>query len=98
MEVSYWTRSRLTRRGLLRGAGMAAGALTLAPAIAACRGSSAKQSGGTAVRDESALRPVKGGTLIGSIEIDVSNLDYAFAADGSSTAVIADCVEPLLAV
>jgi acetyl esterase len=45
MEDSYWIQNQPTRRRFLRGIGLAAGALTLAPAIAACRGSSNSSSG-----------------------------------------------------
>jgi len=91
MEESYWMRQQPTRRRFLHGIGMAAGALTLAPAIAACRGSARQSSGGAA-------RPVRGGTLTSSLGSDVSNLDYAFSTDLSSRVIIANCVEPLLTV
>src|SRR5712692_750768 len=98
MEKNYWTRSRATRRGFLRGIGIVAGALTLAPAIAACSSRGAKQSGGSAATVEATSKPVKGGTLISSTPTDISNLDYAFGGDLSGNAVIANCVEPLLKV
>jgi len=92
MEDSYWIRNQPTRRHFLRGIGLAAGALTLAPAIAACRTSAKPNSGSTA-------RPVRGGTLTSSIGTEPASLDYAFAADiVFSEAIIANCVEPLLTV
>jgi peptide/nickel transport system substrate-binding protein len=96
MHDSYWMRHRPTRRDFLRGIGMAAGALTLAPAIAACRGSAGRSGAGDTASGGSTARPVRGGTLTSSITSDVSNLDHAFATDNFSKAIIADCVEPLL--
>jgi len=84
-----------TRRRFLRGMCMAAGALALAPAIAACR-TSAKR--GNPPGTGSAGRPVKGGTLTSSLVSDVSNLDHAFSTDSQSKVAIANCVEPLLTV
>src|SRR5947208_2435455 len=97
MQENSWRRYRSTRRGFLRGIGVAAGALTLAPAIAACGGLK-RNSRGSTVGSAGAGGPVKGGTLTSSLAIDVSNLDYAFAADGWSPLVIGNCVEPLLTV
>jgi len=74
---------------------MAAGALTLAPAIAACR-TSAKP--GNPASTGNAARPVRGGTLTSSLNQDVRNFDYAFDAEVTSKAIIANCVEPLLTV
>jgi len=73
-----------------------AGALTLAPAIAACR------AGGKRIGTASSAgpgRPVRGGTLTSSLQFDPQTLDYAsFGNDGQSKATIANCVEPLLTV
>ena len=64
MKESYWgIRYRLTRRGFLRGAGVAAGALTLGPAVAAC-GASRKQRSGGPASYQAGARPVKGGSLL----------------------------------
>jgi len=104
MEESYWIHNRPTRRRFLRGIGIAAGALTLAPAIAACRGGARQGTGGNVRQVSSgnggggAARPVRGGTLTSSLGTDVSILDYAYNFDLSSRAIIANCVEPLLAV
>jgi len=98
MEQSYWLRCRPARRRFLRGVGIAAGALTLAPVIAACRGGARQSNGGNAESSDSAGRPVRGGTLTSSLDSDVSNLDYAFSNDIKTKVIIANCVEPLLTV
>jgi peptide/nickel transport system substrate-binding protein len=98
MEERYWTRYQPARRRFLRGIGIAAGALTLAPAIAACRGNARQSNGGNAAGSGSAARPVRGGTLTSSLDSDVVNLDYAFGNDIKTRVIIANCVEPLLTV
>jgi peptide/nickel transport system substrate-binding protein len=98
MAESSRTRSKPTRRRFIRGAGIAAGALALAPAIAACRGSAGRRSGGNSASSGSAGRTVRGGTLTSSSITDVVTLDYAFNADAGGKATIANCVEPLLTV
>jgi len=97
MQDSYWIRLRPTRRRFLRGIGVAAGALTLAPAIVACR-TGAKRSASNATGKQSAAQPLRGGTLTSSMNSDVSDLDYAFTTSVFSKAIIANCVEPLLTV
>jgi len=99
MEESYWRRARATRRDFIRGIGIAAGALALAPAIAACR-TSDKRGGaaGNAAGTGPASRPVRGGTLTSSTVTEAANLDYAVSTDASSSAIIKNCVEPLLTV
>jgi peptide/nickel transport system substrate-binding protein len=95
MEERYSIRYRPTRRRFMRAAAMAAGALTLAPGLAACRGSAGHSSQGTG----SAARPVRGGTLTSSMGSDADNLDYASASAGPfNKVIIANCVEPLLTV
>jgi len=98
VEESHWIRDNPTRRRFLHGIGMAAGALTLAPALAACRGDTKRGSGGSAAATGGADRPVRGGTLTSSLGSDPSGLDYAFNSDLFSKAIIANCVEPLLTV
>jgi len=94
MQAGNSPRQRSTRRAFIRGVAAAAGALTLAPVIAACRSGAAPRAGGTA----GSARPIKGGTLTSSLAGDVNTLDYAFATDLFSNAMIANCVEPLLTV
>jgi len=96
MDESYWIRHRPTRRAFIRAAGVTAGALALAPAIAACRGNAKPSNRGNAAGSGSAARPVRGGTLTSSLNADVVNLDYALATDAPSRVIIANCVEPLL--
>jgi len=96
MEPNYRLLHRPTRRDFIRGIGVAAGALTLAPAIAACR-AGGKRSGTASSAGPG--RPVRGGTLTSSLNFDPQTLDYAsFGNDGPSKGIIADCVEPLLTV
>jgi len=98
MEERYWIRSQPTRRRFLRGIGLAAGVLTLAPAIAACGGGAMRSNSGHAAGNQSAAQPVRGGTLTSSLNSDPSSLDYAVGFDFPSKAIIANCVEPLLTV
>lgn len=44
MQDNYWTRRRSTRRGFIRGLGLAAGAAAVAPVIAACGSSNNKNT------------------------------------------------------
>jgi peptide/nickel transport system substrate-binding protein len=94
MEKTYWARHLSTRRAFVRGIGLAAGALTLAPVVAACR-TSAKTNGAAS---GGAARPVRGGTLTSSMGSDADSLDYAFTTSVFSEAIIANCIEPLLTV
>jgi peptide/nickel transport system substrate-binding protein len=98
MEESYWIRRWSTRRDFIHGIGAAAGALALAPAIAACRTTAKRSTAGNPATNGSAAQPVRGGTLTSSLGSDVSSLDYAFNTDGNSKVIIANCVEPLLTV
>jgi len=94
MQTGNSPQQRSTRRAFIGGVAAAAGMLTLAPVIAACRSTAACRDGGAA----SSARPIKGGTLTSSMSGDVSTLDYAFATDFYSNAMIGNCVEPLLTV
>jgi len=99
MEESYWTRPRPTRRDFIRGSGIAAGALALAPVIVACRAPTRQSEAGNAGSSGSAARPVRGGTLTSSAVSDPSSLDYAsIGVDPIGHAIVANCVEPLLTV
>jgi peptide/nickel transport system substrate-binding protein len=92
MDEIYWIRHRPARRDFIRAIGLAAGALTLAPVIAACRASGRQ---GNAASSGGAAWPVRGGTLTSSLNADVSGLDYAFATDAPSKVIISNCVEAL---
>lgn len=94
MGTQIWTQRPYTRRSFVRGIGMAAGALALAPAIAACRGSAKRGSASSAAG--SAARPVRGGTLTSCLPGDVTTLDYASTINLLNEAIIGNCVEPLL--
>lgn len=96
MQRSRPGRRRYTRRGFVRGLGVAAGIFALAPALAAC-GSKSKASGSTA-SGEAGARPRRGGTLTVRSMGDVSNLDYASAADLVSKFVINQSVEALVSL
>jgi peptide/nickel transport system substrate-binding protein len=113
MEENYWTRRRCSRRGLIKGFGIAAGAAALAPVIAACgssnknnsisnAGKAATSGAGAAAHATQAgttgPKPVRGGTLTLSSFSDVSNLDYAFTNDVYSGFILQNVVEPLLTV
>jgi peptide/nickel transport system substrate-binding protein len=95
MPGTYWPQGRLTRRESIRRFGMAAGALALLQALAACKSSRSTPSGASAT---GASHPVRGGTLTSSMNSDINTLDYAFATDFYSNAMIANCVEALLTV
>jgi len=94
MRERYRLRHYPTRRDFIRGLGLAAGALALAPAIAACRGRAG--SSANSLHGQSAAGPVRGGMLTSSLQADGSNLDYAYSGDPWSKVIIANCVEPLL--
>jgi peptide/nickel transport system substrate-binding protein len=94
MDTSYWSEQRrLTRRALLRRAGLLTGAAAASPLILAC--SPGSKRSGTASTSASAT-PVRGGTLIVRIAAEVSNLDYAYRTDAYSGFVIGNCVETLV--
>lgn len=89
---------RSTRRRFLRRIGLAAGALALALAVVACGGSGTKHGAAEHAGTARATGPVRGGTLISSLPLDIVSLDYAAGGDIQSAAVVANCVEPLLTV
>jgi len=91
MDESHGVRHQPTRRRFLRGIGVTAGALALAPAIAACRGSATRRNSGDAGDSVGAARPVGGGTLTSAMSSDPSGLDYAFNGDPYSKVIIANC-------
>ena len=83
MDANYWTRARgISRRGFLRGAGLAAGGALLA----ACGGttksskkaSATAASKGASAKATSTPQPVRGGTLTVRMPSDVSLFDYAY--------------------
>lgn len=93
MDARFWQGRHYTRRGFIRGVGVAAGSLALAPAIVAC----GNKSGGGASRAVSgASKPIRGGTLTVRMQSDVNGLDYATSMTIYSNFVIFQCVERLV--
>ena len=108
MEPNYWTR-RTTRRGFIRGAGVAATVVTLAPSLAACGGSkknarttgaataSVAAAGRTSTAAASAAeKPVRGGTLTMAMAADITSFDPAKIQDGYSNAASSNMVDALV--
>jgi peptide/nickel transport system substrate-binding protein len=109
MEENYWTRRRrYSRRSVIRGMGIAAGAAALAPVIAACGSSKSNKNANTAATAARASaaagtaaaaatpKPVKGGTFTFGMTADITTFDILKIQDAYSNYAVSNMTNSLV--